>query len=249
MLVPVYCLFANTGEKYNFVQQTKNMKKLLKTLAVLICVLFSPLRAQSDNVRIINASDGLTSQSVFKLCQVSNGFILACTYTGMNLLNGFSCEPFGIGLSPFMTAGSMIDDIQNGANSDIWVHTNMGLEKFDLSNGTFEYHPEISGTFRLAANENGVVVVMKDDGKIYLYNKENAKFEWTGIKTARYNNVFGFFVDDNNILHIAFNNHHVFGKIYQDSKNHFTLKSLITQIIIMNICYYPKRFSFFSVPT
>lgn len=182
----------------------------------------------SENVRIINTSDGLTSMSVLRLCQVTNGFILAGTYTGMNLLNGYSCMPFGIGISPFMTAGSIIDDIKNGENSEVWVHTNMGLEKFDLPNGTLEYHPEITGSFQMTANENGIVAVMKDDGKIFLYDKDSKKFNWSGKQISGYNNIVGFFVDTYNVLHIAYDKRHVVGEIHKDDKDKVTLQNLRT---------------------
>lgn len=94
---------------------TLKMRNLLiKNIATLVCVMLAPLGIMSENVRIINSSNGLSSQSVLRLCQDSNGFILAGTYTGLNLLNGFSCEPLGIGIGPFLTAGSIIDDIQKG---------------------------------------------------------------------------------------------------------------------------------------
>lgn len=205
------------------------MRNLLKNIAILVCFMLAPLGLKSENVRIINSSNGLSSQSVLRLCQDPNGFILAGTYTGLNLLNGFTCEPFGIGIGPFLTAGSIIDDLQNGEGSDIWVHTSLGLEKFDLPNGTFEYHPEISGMFRLATNKNGVVAVMKDDGKIYLYNKANAKFDYTGTRVQGYNRIYCFFADNHDFLHIAYDDGHVYGKISKDGSGNYTLKPLRRQ--------------------
>lgn len=214
---------------------TLKMRNLLiKNIATLVCVMLAPLGIMSENVRIINSSNGLSSQSVLRLCQDSNGFILAGTYTGLNLLNGFSCEPLGIGIGPFLTAGSIIDDIQKGEGSDIWVHTSLGLEKFDLPNGTFEYHPEISGTFRLATNNNGVVAVMKDDGKIHLYDKANSKFDYTGIDAQGYNRICNFFVDNYDYLHIAYNDFHLYGKISKDGNGRYTLKALRKQKKLMS---------------
>lgn len=202
------------------------MRNLLKHIAIIVCTMIAPLCSSSENVRIINVWNGLTSQSVLKLCQTRSGFVLAGTYTGLNLLNGLTCQPFGIGISPFMTAGSMIDDIQNGKGFDVWVHTNMGLEKFDFSNGTLEYHPEISGTFRMATNRNGVVVIMKDDGKVYLYDKETKKFNYTNVQGKKYGSVLSFYIDKNNYLHVVYTDYIAICKIIKDKNDQYNLKSI-----------------------
>ncbi|MGI6242543.1 MAG: ATP-binding protein [Prevotella sp.] len=191
------------------------MKKIL--LAALISVSLS-LPALAENVRVISTRNGLSSQSVLSMCQDSNGFVWAGTCTGLDLLNMYDCLSIGNYFTSLKTTGAMIDGLEVGEPSTLWIHTNLGLQKFSQLDGKVEIFPEISGTYRVAANANGYAVVLRDNGAFYYYNKQQRIFERLTLNHVKYDDILTFYLTPDNEIFIVSKTRPIAGRLVEQEE-------------------------------
>lgn len=149
------------------------VKRLLLTL--LISVVVSGY-AHGHNIRYIDTSSGLSSQFVLSLCQDESGFIWAGAYSGLNMIAGSVCLPFGFGSGNFQTTGNCINRVLSSGDA-IWISSNVGLERYNPQNGSIERHNHFRGSYRIFSSQGGDMLVMTEGGKVYAYNAKSHQFD------------------------------------------------------------------------
>lgn len=191
------------------------MKKLLSTVLFFVSLSCS---VTAENVRVINTRNGLSSQSVLSLCQDSCGFVWAGTYTGLDLLNMYDCMSIGNYFLSLKTTGAMIDGLKLGEPSVLWIHTNLGLQKFCQMDGSVQIFPEFSGTYRFATNAKGNVLVLRDNGLFYYYNKQQHNFSQLTKNRVKYNDILTFYLTPDNEVFIVSKTKPVSGRLVEQER-------------------------------
>lgn len=134
---------------------------------------------------------------VFTLYQDHRGYVWAGTYDGLNRFNGSSVTSYGIGANgKDQLSGNLIERIHEEKDGILWIHTNLGFDRFDTSKGQVEYHPEIHGSYRSVVSPSGEVIVFKGDNCYYYYNQAKKHFYRQQLKGIKYSDIQALYIDD-----------------------------------------------------
>lgn len=144
------------------------MKNHLKLL-VSFLLLWVGISSWGYNSRQINANDGLTNTAVLSLCPDENGLLWIGTCDGLNIYDGFNLFlPRELPEYSQMT-GNIIERIIQAAPGSYWVQTNYGLNKVVPTNGYCKLFPQFQGKEKLAMSQNGVLLVLSENGTLYYF--------------------------------------------------------------------------------
>lgn len=175
------------------------------------------------SMRIIDTSQGLTSQFVMTLCQDREGFVWAGTYSGLNIIAGSRCIPFGMGNAPFQTMGNIINKVENSGNY-IWILSNAGLERFDPNTGLMRQYTDVNGYCRLYSSTGGDVVVQTPRGFFYALNQQSQQFERLSGMTALPANTIDVLISPQHDIVVVEKNRQRRGRLLVDADGHVSFK-------------------------
>ena len=81
---------------------------------------------------------------VFTLSQDHRGYVWAGTYDGLNRFNGSSVTSYGIGANgKDQLSGNLIERIHEEKDGILWIHTNLGFDRFDVQTLGHRYVVEV----------------------------------------------------------------------------------------------------------
>ena len=173
----------------------ENMKKQI-LIAFFISYAIS-LDLAAVNLRSVNSRNGLSSMFVFSLHQDSIGFIWAGTYNGVSILEGYNSSVAETGMSGLRRlSGSIVEEIQDGKEGHIWIHSNFAFCCWNISDGELSQFPEINGSYKFAVSpEDEVVVCSRERGLMY-YNKKSDQFTPFSFQNLRYSEILYMHIDN-----------------------------------------------------
>ncbi|TFF33235.1 hybrid sensor histidine kinase/response regulator [Mucilaginibacter psychrotolerans] len=183
------------------------MYKRLFLLVLLLIVLNSYGQNQSLKFEHLGKKEGLSQINVGCILQDSRGFMWLGTRDGLSKYDGYTFTTFRHDPQDTSTiSSSMVADIAEDKEGNIWIATIIGLNKLERRTGRFvKYgHKEgdpnsLSGNIlnKLATDENGNLWVAGQNGLDYLDTKSN-KF----TRHYRHNPANTRSLDDNKVSYV-----------------------------------------------
>ncbi|WP_035141858.1 hybrid sensor histidine kinase/response regulator transcription factor [Flavobacterium daejeonense] len=128
----------------------------MKYLVFLLQLFLSPfvLFSQEHSVKFLDASDGLSNNSITTIYQDKEGYMWFGTYDGLNRYDGYTFKTFRNEIrNQNSLSNNTVYCLEGDANRNIWVGGNKGASVYDKSKALF---------FQVKFQENESVVVLKN---------------------------------------------------------------------------------------
>lgn len=172
------------------------MKKVI--LVILLIVLFCQrLFASFSLFNVENLNNQLSNNAILCMHQDSYGFMWFGTYDGLNLYDGKKVTIFRFEAdNPNSLLGNIIHNIVSAGNSDLWIATQMGLNKFSLKERkVIESYPGYKKVDLIASDNQGNTWIVNKDGYISYYDTMQKKIHEIPMNGANANEVKSIFLD------------------------------------------------------
>jgi len=176
--------------------------------SLLIISLLASLAATAINYDVSNLTnnDGLSNSSINAINQDSGGLLWFGTWDGLNVYNGrefkiFKPDPGNVR----SISNNIIRNIVQGQKYIQWISTDLGINRLDTRNNTFERFFTDNGnhtvfnenSFFVARNHSNRIFAAVYDQGVYFFNAKTHQFNHLNeVPRFRTRNIF-FDVDDN----------------------------------------------------
>lgn len=123
-----------------------------------------------------STSDGLTSNTIFRLAQDKEGYIWIGTRNGICRYDGTTFIPGYNELDAYSAMGGMTTGLYVDRDGFVWFSTNRGTGFFSLTNGQITTFDAISIAINYIVEDNDANIWLAGD-EIYRYNKKSGQIE------------------------------------------------------------------------
>lgn len=172
------------------------MTRKLTGLLATICLLL-PALAPAQSVRLYDAEQ-LSSNLVTSICQDDLGYLWIGTEYGLNKFDGvYFTQYYSDDTQPGVLADDIVRQVFPGRDGDVWVVTNLGVQRYDRLSDRFE--PVRFGD-GLTANVNDIL--QTPEGKIWILHARRGVLEVDGMEARaleRVNRAVTFEGEKNNM--------------------------------------------------
>lgn len=131
-----------------------------------ICIVFC-LDLAAYNIRQTSNGDGLSSSAVHAMAQDSEGFLWLGTLDGISITDGSTTEPFTVLYPGISLSGNLIENIMAAPDSYMWIHTNHGLDRFNIESQQLSSYRQFNGQEYICFNDRGDLFVLGTDSRFY----------------------------------------------------------------------------------
>lgn len=196
----------------------------MKSRISFILFLFCPFLFADGgfDIRYLTNNEGLSNSSINCIFQDSDEILWFGSWDGLNIYNGkefkvYKPEPG----NPLSISNNVIRDIVETASGLYWISTDMGINRFDLREGSFKRYftdslkSEITNehSFLIAADSGGRLVASVYRQGLYFYDDHNDKFlqlnigDRLNIKNILFDNSDQLWIhtDERELLRLSFN--------------------------------------------
>lgn len=175
--------------------------RLLLLLILLLCCLPDFMHAYS--LRQFSNKDGLSNSAIQSLCQDRQSVLWIGTCDGLNVFEGNGIHLYTpINASRNLLSGNIISQIVESEPGILWLQTNYGLDRLDTRRQTCQTFEEFKDNIFLARSSDNCMLVLKDDGHLYHYQKEYQKFHRLDTPPMDFNKVLSMTITPDNLLYI-----------------------------------------------
>lgn len=182
------------------------MIRLHARISSVICTVIVTLalsQIQAVNCRHLTTYDGLSNMSILSFMQDSDGYIWAATCDGVNVIENDRITSYGAGNNRKNEfSGNLVEKISQDGTGVMWIHTNYGLDRYDINRNTIDYFRHINSSYRDAVSPHGDVAVVTNADSLLLYTAATHRFHNLGTP-VRFKDVKSIYLDGNNTLVIA----------------------------------------------
>lgn len=123
--------------------------------------------ASAYNIRQTSNPEGLSSSAVLAMAQDSEGFLWLGTLDGISITDGATTVPFPVLFPGVSLSGNLIENIISTPGSDIWIHTNHGLDCFNFETRELLSYPQFNGQELVCISKDGDLYVLDTDSRLY----------------------------------------------------------------------------------
>lgn len=138
----------------------------IRALVLSICILCC-LGTDAYNIRQTSNSDGLASSAVLAMAQDSEGFLWIGTLDGISISDGSNIFPFSTLFPEVSLSGNLIENIIATPGSEMWIHTNHGLDRFNFKTRELSSYSQFNGQELVCAGRNGGIYVLDTDSRLF----------------------------------------------------------------------------------
>lgn len=210
----------------------------MRRFFILLPILMIFLHATASNLRVIGQHDGLSCLSVFSLHQDAFGYMWAGTYEGLNKLCGYQINVYRTGNNGTnQISGDLIEKIHEQSNGVLWIHTNLGFDRFDTRLGSIEYHPEVNGTYKSAVSAGGTVIALKSDESCLYYHKGLKHFHKAHLPKVVFSSVIFVHFNRRNELEVVQHDRVMRYGLSYDTDGNLNFKLHSTTVMPRNLQY------------
>lgn len=179
----------------------KNHRLLLLPVCFLLCCL--PKFVQAYSLRRFSNNDGLSNSAIQSLYQDRQGVLWIGTCDGLNVFEGNNIHLYTpIDMPRNLLSGNIISQIVELEPGILWLQTNYGLDRLDTRHQVCHTFDEFKDNIFLARSYDNCMLVLKDDGYLYHYQKEHQKFYRLDTPPMDFNKVLAMTIAPDNLLHI-----------------------------------------------
>lgn len=183
---------------------TRHHSRLFRAVCTILVTL-SLSQIQAVNCRHLTTYDGLSNMSVLSFMQDADGYIWAATCDGVNVIENDQIVSYGAGNNGKNEfSGNLVETISQDGAGVMWIHTNYGLDRYDINHNSIDYFRHINGGYKDAVSPHGDVAVITNADSLLLYTAGNGhRFHNLGISPVRLKDVKAMYLDDKNTLIMA----------------------------------------------
>lgn len=172
---------------------------LNKTIAFIATIVFcvcSIGRVSAYNMRNMSNEEGLANSAILSLCQDSNGLLWIGTCDGVDIYDGATIYPLSSLLPSKSISGNIIEGMIESSPGEMWIKTNLGLNRVILKDGTLNTFPKFQGRELIAIDSSKRLFLLDEDNTLYTFDISKND-EFVKIKNIELNH--------EDVLEMAFN--------------------------------------------
>jgi len=177
------------------------MKKILAILCIYTCTIFNAF-SYFSLFNLDNLNNQLSNNAILCMYQDHYGFMWFGTYDGLNLYDGKEVTTFRFESgNPYSLSGNSIHKIMHADETHLWIATQIGLDKFSLTERkVIESYPNYKMVNLMATNSKGETWLMNENNFISYYNGQQNGFNEIILEQTDISDVKSMFIDENEQL-------------------------------------------------
>ena len=160
------------------------------------------VEATAYSLRQFSSKNGLSNSAILSICQDCDGLIWIGSCDGLNVFDGTELRLYKPVDVRNNLSGNLIDNIMEAEDHVLWIQTNYGLDRFDTHLQTVQRFKDFQDISCMAKTRENDVLVIKDDGYIYYFDRKGLKFHRLNAKRVAFEDIQYICVDSANVLWI-----------------------------------------------
>lgn len=160
------------------------------------------VEATAYSLRQFSSKNGLSNSAILSICQDCDGLIWIGSCDGLNVFDGTELRLYKPVDVRNNLSGNLIDNIMEAEDHVLWIQTNYGLDRFDTHLQTVQRFKDFQDISCMAKTRENDVLVIKDDGYIYYFDRKGLKFHRLNAKRLAFEDIQYICVDSANVLWI-----------------------------------------------